>query len=115
MRMTRGDSEKWKFQRTDIDGNVITSTPFALFFTVKNSFNDKDFVLQKRLGDGIVFDGEYYYLSLSPSDTEGLAYGTYVFDIEVIQDAEQTYKKTIKKGQFILQGESTWAVNEESE
>lgn len=112
MRMTRGDSDRKSFVRRDLNGQIITAMPYAIFFTVKNSYDDENLILQKRLGEGIEFDGQTYHLSISPEDTESLAYGNYVFDIEVIQDSEQTYKRTIKKGQFILEGESTWKINE---
>lgn len=115
MKMTRGDSSKWVFQRRDADGNIITAAPHAIFWTVKRSFDGESYVLQKRLGDGIEFEDSVFSLSIAPEDTESLEYGNYVFDIEVIQDAGGSYKKTIKKGQFILTGESTWAVNEEGE
>ena len=49
-----------------------------------------------------------WHVVIQPSDTENLAYGTYVLDIEV---TAQGYVTTIAKDTLKLTEESTWSVN----
>lgn len=111
LKMTRGDTTAWKFQRLDIDGNVITLIADEVYFTVKNSFNDKGYLFQKTLDDMTFDEDGTYHFRIEPEDTNNLKYGDLVYDLEVIQS---DVKSTISKGKFVLTVESTWAVNERS-
>lgn len=64
--------------------NGLESDPVELYFSVKRSYNDKKYVFQKSLNDGIDTDGEYHYVvHVDPSDTETLVAGRYVYDVEL--------------------------------
>ena len=104
----RGDTGAFKFQRLDMSGDPITSTPDAMFFTVKKSFSDNAYVLQKTLSDMTLKEDNFWHFVLEPGDTASLAYGSYVYDIEVTADG---YVKTIAKGKLMIEEESTWATN----
>ena len=120
MQFTRGDTYKFKFQRKDASGNVITTAPAKLYFTVKYDKTTKAPAFQKSLGNGITFDttegdGQYvYHCLISPEDTETLPFGDYTWDIEVTVGSDPVqYVQTIAKGTLTLLTESTWAVNKE--
>lgn len=114
--MTRGDKQIWGFTLFDAEKKTITDTPAAIYFTVKNKFTDEAAVLQKTLDNGISVDENYYYtITISPEDTESLEYGRYVYDVEVILDAEGKNKHTLAANYLTLGSEATWAENEEAE
>ncbi len=111
--MPRGDSRAFKFQRKykDDNGNIqpVKQKADEVFFTVKKSYRDQEFLLQKKLSD-MSFDTDYFYhFVIDPEDTNNINFGTYVYDIEVIQDG---HKFTISSGNFVLSYECTWASNE---
>lgn len=106
----RGDTIKYYFQRLDAEGNVITDTPESLYFTVKKDYKTKDFFIQKTLAD-MAFDttDSTWHFTLDPADTDNMKYGTYVYDVQVVQDGIKT---TIAKGDFVLEEEVTFVTNE---
>lgn len=108
IKVTRGDTLPLKFQRKDADGEIIMDTPEAMHLTVKTDWNTATALVEKSLSD-MTMDAEgEWHVVIEPEDTENLAYGTYVFDIEVIT-AE--YIATIAKGELRLTEESTWPTN----
>lgn len=109
MEFIRGDTAKYKFQRKDANGNVITTKADNIYFTLKvNGYSD-EVLLQKTIDD-MEFDDEYYYhFTIEPSDTDDFSFGTYQYDIEVIQDGVKT---TIARGELQLEEEITWATDE---
>jgi hypothetical protein len=110
IQIIRGDTAKYKFQRLDGDGQVITTLPDSLYFTVKESANKLNYVFQKTLDDMTVdSDGTYHFI-VEPEDTNGLQYGSYAYDIEVIIDGVKT---TVAFGTFTILPEVTWVQNEE--
>lgn len=111
MELIRGDTLKLKFQRKNKSGEVITTKPDFLFFTVKSSYYSKDYLFQKRLDRDISFSEEdyYYRFTIDPKDTDNLSYGSYVYDIEVITG---DVVKTIAKGNLKITEEVTFAENE---
>lgn len=111
--MIRGDSATFHFHREDADGAVITEAPSAIFFTVKGSFDDDGFVLQKTLDDMTIDSAYEYHFTILPVDTNELEFGDYVYDLEVIRDDSANDKQTIAKGSFVLETEVTYASNEE--
>lgn len=108
MEFTRGDTQPLKFQRLDADGEPITTTPEKMFFTVKSSYKDKDHIFQKTLDDMELGDDNFWHFVLEPSDTETLAVGSYVYDIEVTENGNVF---TISKGTIKLLPEATWSDN----
>ena len=108
--LIRGDTLDLKFQRKLINNEVITSVPDEMYFTVKNNYNEEDYLIQKRLGESITYNEEdnYYYFTIEPEDTDGLEYSSYVYDIEIVKDGKV---KTILKGKLKIKQEVTFASN----
>ena len=111
IKIVRGDSEILKFQRKDVDNNVITQKATELYFTVKENTLSENYLFQKKLDDGITYNTtDYYYrITINPEDTNNLYYGIYKYDIEV---KNSDYVKTIDFGDFIIIDEVTFAGNE---
>lgn len=109
----RGDSyERGFLLRNKTTGQPITDTFEEIYFTVKKYTSDADFLFQKKMTTGgIVHDGEgHYTLYIRPSDTDGLPFGEYICDIELVKDGGE-YKKTFF-GSLELTRESTASNNE---
>ena len=109
IKQIRGDTKQYNFTRLNSEGAAITTTPDAMYFTVKTSFDVQTPVFQKTLNNMEMDADGTWRFTVEASDTNNLSYGTYVYDVEVIDDGAVT---TISRGKFILEGESTWAVNE---
>lgn len=107
MNLFRGDTGRYKFQRRDKDGNVLTTIPAEIYFTVKKTFDDKEYIFQKTIADMTKDSEHVWHFVINPADTETLPYGKYVYDIEVT-DEDVT---TISSGFFELRKEATWSVN----
>lgn len=83
-----------------------------IYFTVKKMWTDTEFVIQKSLAD-MTFDQQgYYHFTIAPEDTEGLAYGKYVWDFTAVEDNE-TYRAKPAHGYFQIGNSAGWIVNEE--
>ena len=109
MDLIRGDTAKYKFRRYNSEGNVIGTKADAIYFTVKTNGYSNKILLQKTLSD-IEFDDEFYYhITINSEDTDNLEYGTYMYDVEVIQDGN----KTTTVGEFIINEEITFASDEQ--
>lgn len=100
VRMPRGDIKYIHFivhdpygEMTDIDFTEVT-------FSVKKRPNDYSFCFQKTLGNGIKkLDLGDYIVKIEQTDTKKMAYGNYIFDIQL------KYKDMLKEtfsGTFIL-------------
>lgn len=109
IQVIRGDTVQFKFQRVNSDG-VILDTPYAMFFSVKETANKERLVFQKTLDDMMMDEEGYWHFTIWPEDTNGKQYGNYVFDVEVIP--QENYKSTVAFGTFKLLPEVTWAQNE---
>ena len=113
--MARGDLEVRTFQiRSPSAGGgtePYTEQLDEIYMTVKRNENDKNFLFQKRLSDGGIIskgDGEYEF-TIQPEDTDGLAYGSYGFDVELVKNG--AVKKTFC-GELVLTKEYTHRANE---
>lgn len=104
----RGDTVGYMFQRSNEEG-VITTRPQDLFFTVKETATIEQVVFQKRLDDMTLDEDGTYHFQVLPEDTNGLQYGDYVFDIEVIDSGVKT---TVAYGGYKILPEVTWVENE---
>lgn len=103
IQLTRGDTERYKFQCKDSAGEVILTIADKMFFTVKKT-SDSIAVIKKKLSD-MTFDAEgFYHFTIEAADTERLEAGTYVYDIEVTRGTVVT---TISKGQVQIQSDVT--------
>ena len=108
MELTRGDTGFFKFQRLDAEGQVITTIPDAIYFTVKASYADLDIAFQKKLADMTMDNDGTWHFTVDPADTQSLLIGNYVYDIEVNQNG---YVQTIAKGSLKITQEATWYQN----
>lgn len=111
---------EWEFFRGDTFEKLINISGWGkeiteMYFTMKKEEKDKEYVLQKTIGHGIVKtsdeeDVESYLLTINATDTDELLtdYG-YVFDIEIVSDAA---KRTIVKGTITLTSDITQTINE---
>lgn len=109
MEITRGDYEIFKFKRT-MNGFVIETIPDKVYFTVKRSQYEDNFLFQKRLNEGIIIDQDFIYnVEITPEDTNDLDFGEYIYDIEIVIGDKP---KTIDKGIFEITYEVTTAKNE---
>lgn len=115
IRMARGDRKSKLFQILQPDGQGGTAPctdPFdEIYFTVKKSYYDDEYNLQKRLSDGGItyLENGIYKVVILPADTDPLGFGEYDFDIEVEKNGE--IKQTFV-GKLILTKEVTYAGNE---
>ena len=105
---TRGDTKVLnKFRVTDKNGAVITlSASDQLYFTMKNS--NKEAVVKKKIGSGITLGNDgYYHITLESTDTEDLAVGTYLYDIELDLNTINLFVNTIINGEITLNEDVT--------
>lgn len=118
MKIIRGDTKRYQFKRADGDGDTVVERPYGLYFTVKRVWTDEDFIFQKTIDDMEFDDDEtsetygFWSFVIRPTDTDGVDYGRYVCDIQVVRDEDSLEKTTIYKDRFTILDESTWAVNE---
>jgi len=107
--MPRGDLRPISFT-IDNNGEPYTDLD-EIYFTVKKSYANNRFLIQKKLGDGsiVLQSDDSFEFRIEPEDTDSLDYGQYVFDIELVKDG--TIKQTFV-GDFILTNEVTFAENE---
>lgn len=98
----------FKFIKGDtfIQGFTISNFDLEIeqiYFTVKEKTTDKNYVLQKRLNEGILKDPDTenrYTLNIDADDTNNLKTNfNYVYDIEIVSNS---YKKTIIGGYLRL-------------
>ena len=109
MEMIRGDEFKFKFKRQTENGETITERPKQMYITFK--YNDENQALfQKKLDEGITFDGEYYHVTINPEDTNNLPFGKLIYDIEIIKENDKP--KTLKVDELEIKKEVTYACNE---
>ena len=84
--MPRGDIRKVKFDVKDNAGKPRADFT-EIYFTVKNNSIQENVLFQKKLSDStIVLSEGYYHTQIECEDTDGLSYGNYKFDIELIGD-----------------------------
>ena len=111
----RGDTKHLKINVRDSQGQHIDFDLDYVYLTVKKNFTDTEPKFQKSLSSGTIskLESGIYQTVIMPEDTDHLAYGRYVFDIEVIKgDISAPTFKTTKVGEFIIDNESTFARNE---
>lgn len=114
----RGDTWPIKISVKYKDSHEYVNFEFDdVYFTVKKNFTDLDYKFQKRLSTGTITADEQqlgcFHVKIEPEDTDGLAFGQYVYDVEVVKrnGSQVDIKKTLF-GNLYLQNESTHAANE---
>ena len=92
------------------NGEIVTTSFDEIYFTVKQNYEEQDYLFQKKMtAGGIADDGNgHYTLYVEPSDTNGLSFGEYDFDFEFVAEG---YKKTFA-GVLKLTKEVTHQANE---
>ena len=109
MRIIRGDSKTFTFQRKNKNGEVIAEKPDKIYLTIKQNEFERKALIQKTFDNGIRFEEDTYYVEFKSEDTDNLNFGEYVYDIEIING---DIVKTIKKDTFIVESEVTYKENE---
>lgn len=80
--LTRGDSLAIKLDIFDSEGNAYTpSSGDVIRFAMKKSYSDSECLISK------VIPNDTMMLSLAPSDTKELPFGSYVYDIELTYES----------------------------
>ena len=114
IKMTIGDNELFECEITDEDDNPVPLTSTKIWFTVRKSYSDEDFLIQKKnsLAGGsdsevLVTDEpnglcEIYFL---PADTKELVADTYVYDVQISNIGYGI--KTVIKNRIFLKSEVT--------
>lgn len=102
IQLTRGDTARFEVSIT----NDISNSKYELAdddilrFTVKKTVNDKDYLIQKEItGSNMIH--------INPADTEALAYGSYIYDVELTTKGGDVYT-IIPPTKFTLLKEVTW-------
>lgn len=107
IRLTRGDSVDWKFQRKFCDGSVIQTQPQDITFTMRKQPNST-VVIQKKLSNGgIVFQvaDKTYHIKMSSEETQDFEPIEYGYDIQV---EDENYTKTIGLGKIKVIADYTY-------
>lgn len=116
--------ETFEFYRGTTYSRDFTLTGWSLFiekmyFTVKENINDKNPVLQKKLGDGITLvsdeDGvKTFNILIDATDTDNMKTDfDYVFDIKIVSPGEEEeIKDVVLTGVLRLTGSATAVYNE---
>lgn len=116
MILTRGDTQIITFDIVDDNGNIYLLKPLdKIYFTVKVSAKDKDFVFQKTYGNGISYneDLKCYEILIKPEDSSDLQRNSFVFDIEIIVASyPENIVQTLKYGTIGFSDEITRRENE---
>lgn len=107
---TRGDTAGYYFQRLNSEGQAITDTPDAIYFTIKSAWTDATALLQKKMSDMTMDSDGTWHFVIQAGETDTMRYGDYVFDVQVNDDGAV---HTIAKGKFTLTPEATWQINED--
>lgn len=107
--ITRGDTKMFAFKRFNADHETILEKADAIYFTVKKPSLPKDYIFQKTIDDMLFDDNGVYHFQVEPSDTDGIRFGKYRYDIQVVDEGTKT---TIANGYFIVKEEVTFAENE---
>jgi hypothetical protein len=110
--LPRGDRTSKKIAIREQGSSELTDIVFDdIYFTVKRVYLAEEFKFQKRMSAGEIVKGEdgYYRFTILPEDTDGLPFGEYDFDIEVVKDGRIKHTTV---GTLTLTKEVTYAVNE---
>lgn len=112
IRITRGDtayiSLDIKIKNRDV---YKLSDNDKVYFTVKQSPYDDNFLFQKVLDSNSYIDDEQLFIHIEPSDTANLCYGKYLFDVQLIVGESDVYT-IIPPSLFEIMPEITFPLNE---
>lgn len=98
--LIRGDSGAFTISITDTDCNAVTlADGDVLTFTLRRTPRSPTIVLQKTITDGT--------LTINPSDTHDMPFGSYVYDVE-LRRADGYTDTIIPPHEFLLLEEVTY-------
>ena len=98
--MIRGDSGIFKIDVIDVAGNAVAlDDNDVLTFTLRRATRSPTIVLQKTITDGT--------LTINPSDTQDMPFGSYVYDVE-LKRADGYTDTIIPPHEFLLLEEVTY-------
>ncbi len=98
--MIRGDSGIFKIDVIDVAGNAVTlDDNDVLTFTLRRATRSPTIVLQKTITGGM--------LTINPSDTQDMPFGSYVYDVE-LKRADGYTDTIIPPHEFLLLEEVTY-------
>lgn len=83
----QGNDKIFTFIRKDVNGNVITTTPQQIWFTVKKSYENMSSLISKTLGNGIEQNNDgSWNIRINAGDTLSAKTGKYVCDVKIIDE-----------------------------
>ena len=109
--MTRGDSETFRVSLFDkiIDAKRYFVNGDIVYFTVKTSTQTQTITIQKIITE---FEDGEAIVHITPEDTKGLKYYTYVYDVQMVKGANEEslggVTTIIKPSKFIIEEEVTY-------
>lgn len=90
--LIRGETKRWRFQRKDGNGQVITTNPNEIYCSIKANYDADDYLIQKTFTNGdITYSDGYWYITLSAAETLSLTSGKCVIDVKVSSTAGESY------------------------
>lgn len=97
--LTRSDSLKLIVQPVNADGtNYVAQNGDAIRFAMKRRYSDAQPIINKSIPT------DTFLLELDPADTKTLAFGNYVYDVELTH-ADGDVDTYIAEGVFVLSKE----------
>ena len=109
--INRGTTLKLKAQRKYPNGEPILVPADEIYFIVKKGWTDKVALIIKDLSNMTFDENGYYHFTITPQDTENLAYGEYVWDLTPVNE-DNTYRQEPAHGNFVIGNSAGWIVNE---
>lgn len=89
MKVYKNTHNNFSFTRRNNKNEVITTTPQEIIFSVKENFDDENYLIQKKMTEGDISmnptTGEWT-IRLIPNDTARLAFGRYYCDVKIINE-----------------------------
>lgn len=92
--LPRGDIKIVRFVVNNPDGASSDIDFTEVYFTVKKTTKDKNYIFQKRLSTGGIerLNPGDYQVRIESEDTDGLSFGRYKFDIQFVYVDSQNKK-----------------------
>lgn len=109
--INRGTSINLKAQRLDINNQPILVEAEEIYFIVKKRWTDKTALIIKDSSNMTFDEDGYYHFTITPTDTENLDYGQYVWDFTAV-DANETYRAKPAHGYLTIGNSAGWIINE---
>jgi len=103
IKMIRGDTLAFGFE---VEGIAELD---AVYFSVKKTKNEDEYILQKTLNNGVekIEDGKYS-VRVAPADTHDLEAGIYYYDLQIVKNGDIF---TVLYGTLIIETDITREVH----